>query len=357
MNVTLIGSMPQKDAEVALKKIIENIKIPCWPQLPKRSFKEHMCTQYSENFPGIKIDDNRVIFSEESFYQEIENFFKNYEDKNYDYFKISKDFAEGFYKFLEFLPAIENKDFLSLKLQTTGVVTFALSIKDSYGKPIFYDLQLREVVVKHLVMKSIWQLKEIINNIDSKDNKKVELILFYDEPYLSAYGSAFTSVSREEIISSIVTILKETKELFLKIVNSYNVVNNLDLKIGIHCCGNTDWSILTEIEYLDIISFDAYDFFENFVLYAKDIKSFLENKGIIAWGIIPNNEKIFSVSSKSLIDKLERYIYELTLKGVKKELLYKNLILTPQCGLGNVKENIVVDKVLEICKEISLKEI
>ncbi len=354
MKVTLIGSMPHSNAEVALKKIIENIKIPCWPQLPKRCFKENMYIQYSENFPGIEINNDKIFFNEDKFYQEIESFFENYENKNYDYFKISKDFAEGFYKFLEFLPIIKNKsqEVLSLKLQTTGPLTFALSIKDYYDKQIFYDLQLRDITTKHLVMKSLWQIKQTIKSINFTVDKKVELILFYDEPYLSAYGSAFTSVGKEEILNCLTSTLKETKTLFFEFFGN----DNTNLKIGIHCCGNTDWSILTEIDCLDIISFDSYDFFESFVLYARDIKNFLEKNGIIAWGIIPNNEKIFLVSAESLIEKLEKYIYELILKGVEKKLLYKNLILTPQCGLGNVKEN-VLEKILEICKEISKKEI
>lgn len=351
MYTTLIGSMPYTNPRVAVEKILNNITIPCWPQLPKRSFKEHMCVQYSEVFPGIEIDveNNKIYFNEKKFYQEVESFYQNYLDRNYDYFKISRDFAEGFYKFLEFIPMITNKKKnISLKFQTTGPITFGFSIKDSSGKPIFYDLQLQEMLVKHITIKSLWQIKKILENIDYIENKKINLILFYDEPYLAAYGSAFTAVSKEELINILDSTLKNTKELLLEITED----KNISLKIGVHCCANTDWSILTNIDSLDIISFDAYDFFEHFILYSENIKYFLENNGIIAWGIVPNSEKILLTSIEDLIDKLRKHINTLISKGISKELIYKNLIITPQCGLGNIGED-VIDKVLEICKKFS----
>ena len=32
--------------------------IPCWPQLPKRSYRENMYVQYAEGFPGINMRTN-----------------------------------------------------------------------------------------------------------------------------------------------------------------------------------------------------------------------------------------------------------------------------------------------------------
>ncbi|MBI5124339.1 MAG: hypothetical protein HZA72_02860, partial [Candidatus Omnitrophica bacterium] len=57
---TGIGSLPFKDPEKACRVVFENFKsIPFWPQLPKRSYKEHMYCQFSEGMPGVVIDEAR----------------------------------------------------------------------------------------------------------------------------------------------------------------------------------------------------------------------------------------------------------------------------------------------------------
>jgi hypothetical protein len=96
---------------------------------------------------------------------------------------------------------------------------------------------------------------------------------FFDEPYLGCFGSAYTPINREDVVVGLTELTQEIK--------SDGVLT------GIHCCGNTDWSIFTEIQSLDIISFDAFDFLERFLLYAENIREFLGRKGIICWGIVP----------------------------------------------------------------------
>ena len=345
LKTTLIGSMPYKEPKIAVERIFENISIPCWPQLPKISFKEQMCPQYSENFPGIKIDEEnqKIWLDEEEFYKSIEKFYQNYIDKNYDFFVISKNYAIGFYEFLNYLSKINDCSY-AFKLQTTGPITFGFSIKDSNGRTIFYDKQYREVIIKHLVMKSIWQVKNLLTYL--RADKNLKIILFYDEPYLAVYGSAFASVSKQELVDCLNETINETKSLISQIAN-----NSVDFEIGVHCCANTDWSILTDVEKLDIISFDAYEYFENFSLYSSEIKNFLKNGGTIAWGIVPNNEKIYSNPEVKILEKLNYEIDILINKGVEKSLLTNNLIITPQCGLGNTTEEVAL-KVLKICSSL-----
>ncbi len=50
---TGIGSMPIVDPEQAVKLSLQYLsEAPIWPQLPQRSFHEHMDAQYSESLPG-----------------------------------------------------------------------------------------------------------------------------------------------------------------------------------------------------------------------------------------------------------------------------------------------------------------
>ncbi len=342
MRTTLIGSVPHKEPKVAVEKIFENVSIPCWPQLPKRSFKEHMCPQYSENFPGVQIVENegKLLLNEEEFNLELENFYQNYLNKNLEFFKITPEYASGFYSFVNQLNFIKLKE---IKLQTTGPITFGFTVKTPQGQAVFYNEQYREVLEKHLIMKSIWQMKTIMGTASVKS-----IILFYDEPYLAAYGSAFTAVSKEEIINTLESTLSETKSLTKEVF-----LDKIELKVGIHCCANTDWSILTSLESLDIISFDAYEFFENFLLYSKELNKFLQKGGKVAWGIIPNSEKILNESYDSLIKKLNSIFEQLIDKGItlSRDSIEEEII-TPQCGLGGAKEEIL-EKVLKICSEFN----
>ena len=58
---TIIGSMPHTDPVKACSLVAEYLKdIPAWPQLPKRSFKESMCAQFSQGFPGIVVTENSI---------------------------------------------------------------------------------------------------------------------------------------------------------------------------------------------------------------------------------------------------------------------------------------------------------
>ena len=84
-------------------------------------------------------------------------------------------------------------------------------------------------------------------------------------------------------------------------VSRENIINYLNEVIdaiklegalsGIHCCGNTDWSLLTDTK-VDIINFDAYEYSEKLALYSDSIESFIKRGGKIAWGIVPSSEKL-----------------------------------------------------------------
>ncbi|MCX7940770.1 MAG: hypothetical protein N2555_03245 [Endomicrobia bacterium] len=364
MRTTLIGSVPYVDPEFAVEKTFSCVNIPCWPQLPKRSFKEHMCPQYSESFPGIVVDENqqKIYVDEDVLYSLMEKFYQNYLDKNIDYFVISAQYASGFYKFLNTIKAVRD-EVVNLKLQTTGPVTFGLTVKTTQGQPLFYNEHYRDIIVKHLVMKSVWQVKCVKEHLFDPIN--VNLILFYDEPYLAAYGSAFTAVNKEEIIKCLVNATTEIKIMVKELWQ------NVNLRVGVHCCANTDWSILTSVDTLDIISFDAYDYFDSFALYKEEIKKFVSRGGEIAWGLVPNNEKIFSFNLSfgtvtdeqfKLLQHIEKFGYEVLLSKIDKQQyvdrlpLYSILsdgIVTPQCGLGNTTEQIT-DRVLTVCRQISI---
>lgn len=312
---TGIGSLPHQEAESALELIFKYIPgIPFWPQLPKRNLREGMIAQFSENIPCLRVDSQRVYFDFSREDEELEKFYERAISQDLDYFKISLDYAPGIYKFYEMLT---NGAWLSnaqlLKLQVTGPFTFAAAVNDESQTAILHNKVLLQAVIKALNMKALWQA-----NMFKGLGKPIAM--FIDEPYLGCFGSAFTPLNREEVVLG----LKEFSE---------GLKPACDL-LGIHCCGNTDWSIFTEVNDVDIISFDAFDYLEKFVLYAQDIKKFLERKGIICWGIVPTQGFTGKEDLGFLIRKLRLGIETLVKKGINEDLIKERMIISPACGLG-----------------------
>jgi methionine synthase II (cobalamin-independent) len=312
---TGIGSLPHKDADSALDLISEYVpEIPFWPQLPKRDIREGMIVQFSENLPFLKVNKNGLKFSAvDAKDKELEIFYERIIANDIDYFKISEEFALGLYKFYQRLENSYLEGIEFIKCQVTGPFTFAASIKDGLGTLLLHDAVLLQAILKGLSMKAVWQI-----NLFKKFGKKI--ILFFDEPYLSCFGSAYTPINREDVVSG----LSELTE----------AVKSQGVLLGIHCCGNTDWSIFMDIPKIDIISFDAFDFLDRLILYGDNLKIFLRRGGILCWGIVPTQLFTGEESAELLIRKIKDGINKLEDKGLEENLLLQNLLISPSCGLG-----------------------
>lgn len=313
---TGIGSFPHLDAKEALDLIFKfTPQIPFWPELPKRSPKEGMVAQYSENLPCLKVTEKGLEFIAQSRQEALELFYEHVIANDLEYFKISRDYALGLYKFSEELEKRDFKDVEYIKCHITGPFTFAASIKDHNGVALLHDPIFMQAIVKGLTLKALWQI-----NYFRKFGKKI--IMFIDEPYLACFGSAYTPINKEEVING----LGELTEA----IRLDNVLT------GLHCCGNTDWSIFTELSKLDILSFDAFSFLDRFVLYADGLKNFINRQGIICWGIVPTEGFSGQENPDDLANKIIQAINLLSGKGLSKELLTKNLLISPSCGLGSL---------------------
>lgn len=341
---TAIGSLPHKDIEKACQMVLNYLpEVPIWPQLPQRSFKENMYIQYSENLPCVICDEeNKRIFFDTSKDVELqlEKFYQKYLDKDIDYFKISEDYSAfwgqilkaGFSKSKFCFQGLTPK---FIKGHITGPISFGLTITDENKKAIIYHKQLFDTVVKGLAMKALWQSSKF------KD-LNLPTIIFIDEPYLSTFGSAYVNLSREEVIIPLNEVIETIKEWGQTLTPPL---------VGIHCCGNTDWSLLMETK-VDIISFDAYSFISNFALYPEELTMFLNRGGMLAWGIVPSSNEVVNEDATSLVKRFEKGRELLSSKGIQKELLLKNLFITPSCGTGSLSED-MAERVFKLALELT----
>lgn len=329
---TGIGSLPFKDESIALDLIFKYLpNIPFWPQLPKRDVREGMVLQFSEHLPCLQVSGNGLIFNPQLKEKELEVFYERIIAEDVDYFKISEDFALGLHRFYQRLEkqGLESIEFI--KCQITGPFTFAASIKDDKDVALLHDSVFMQAILKGLSMKALWQIK-----LFKKFGKKI--IMFLDEPYLSCFGSAYTPINREDVVRGLSELTAS--------IESAGVLS------GVHCCGNTDWSIFTDIESLDIINFDAFGFLEKFVLYADNLKGFLKRGGSVCWGIVPTQEFTGEEKPDLLIEKIKDGINILAKKGLDRNLLWQRMLLSPSCGLGTLDAE-KSEKIFNLLSEIS----
>ena len=326
---TAIGSMPHTDPSEACSQILKYLKeIPVWPQLPRRSFKENMYAQYSEGFPGITVTEDKVyVDCAQDLDEPLEKLYTAYLENDIDKYAVSADYAAGLHYFLNL------KDIrpMAVKGQLTGPVTWGLTVTDNEGKAIIYDDALGDAMAKFLRLKAGWQEKEL-----SKISPNT--IIFVDEPYMASFGSVAVPLSKEKVIS----LLEEV----------FRGISGLK---GVHCCGNTDWSVLLETS-IDILSFDAYNYARSLSLYPAEIKSFLDRKGTIAWGIVPNDEQSLAKETvASLKDRLEEAMAPFTREGVPFKQLLQQGLLTPSCGLASLPTTEAAAQALELLTGLSAK--
>ena len=326
--ITGIGSFPFTNIDEAIDLIFSTCsEIPFWPQLPKRSPLENMYTTFLEGVPCVVIDQEKnTAFMDTGKVEGIEQFYEDFASDNLDAFKITEKVAPGFWRFLERLKEVEDGA-QYIKCQITGPFSMGLGLKDEADKPVIYNNAFYDIIKKALHMKAKWMVHMIKTAYPEK-----EIIIFFDEPYMVSFGSAYISISKEEAIS-----------LFNE------VLGGIPARRGVHICGNTDWSVPFNSD-IDIINYDAYEYLDTIFYYREDLSRFLAKGGWIAPGIVPSTEKIREASKEELQERLSSFINKM--QAMKPELQQKDFLITTSCGVGSLA-NAEAQKAMELLKTLA----
>jgi hypothetical protein len=227
---------------------------------------------------------------------------------------ISTDFSKGIYSMEKRLQSLGSK-LPFVKVQTTGPCSFALTIVDENKRAIYYNEEFRDVVIKALAMKCRWQIQKFHPYAE-------KVICFVDEPILSGFGSStYISVKREDVVAYLA-----------EMIEAIHMDNGIT---GIHCCGNTEWSILIDAG-VDIVNFDAFGYGDTIAMYPEAVKTHLERGGMLAWGVVPTSKAIQEQTVESMVAHFEKMMDNLASKGIDKQLIVEQAIVTPSCGTGSM---------------------
>ncbi len=339
----LIGSLPLIDHGEAVALIFSATpEIPLWPQLPKHK-KEGMVRQFVSGFPGL-VDEGTHYFvdsAQTGFIEEMTAFYEHVIEcqnlsalPDHSLFRLDNDTAKGFQVFKEELQKSSLQP-LTVKGQVTGPVTAGIGIRDERGTALVYDDNLRDMLVKLLAGKARWQIEQL-----RQFSASVPPIVFIDEPGMVNFGStAFAGISKQLVLEGV-----------SELIASIKAAGGLS---GIHICANGDWEPALN-SAADIISFDAYSFFDNFVLYREQLISYIRRGGVLAWGIVPTSPPD-TVEHEQLESLYERWLMQLEILrsfGCSEKEILRQTLIAPACGTGSLTPELAV-KVLMMTRNLS----
>jgi len=315
---THLGSLPHADGKAICERIVSTLDIPAWPQLPRRSFRENMYTQYSPSLPAIGLDEASGMLAfcaRRDLASALDQFEAVCRAEDLERFGLRAEFAAGFFQMLEVLRKTPGE---FVKGQVTGPISFGLTVTGQNLRASLYDERLAEVIVQNMAMNARWQVRQL-------RAARPQVMIFVDEPYLASFGSAYIRLSCERVVA----ILDEV----------FAAIHAEGALAGIHCCANTDWSVLLATQ-ADILSFDAFTCLEALAHYPADLRAFLDQGGCVAWGLVPNDAEIFQATPTLLAQRLRKgleLIYQhARARGIslRAEEFAARSLLTPICGLG-----------------------
>jgi len=329
---SVVGSFPHLDADQLVDRILSKFaRFPAWPQLPARDWRESMYVQYSEGLPGAVLDESarRIYFRRDpGFEQNLERFYQAIIDERIDAFAISREFALGLHVFLDRLAqgGVEPE---WVKGQVTGPFSFAMTVTDENKRSLAYTPEFHEIATQGMAMKARWIARRL------RQGGRAALVVL-DEPYLCAFGSAFVNVSREDVATAIDAAAAG--------------IHAEGALAGIHCCGNTDWSLVFSTA-IDVVNFDAYSFFQGIPLYPEPLRAFLDRGGVLSWGIVPTSADEMP-SAESLVRLLDEHLEQLASKGLDAKQVLRQSMLTPSCGMGSYSIE-SADRVIDLLLDVS----
>jgi hypothetical protein len=324
---TGMGSLPHQNMTCALQVIAQAIpQWPHWPQLPAKSSEQGFLLQYVQ--PLVKLgllQDNQhkdPVFTRNTvdWDKNLVQFYELYlaflagDSAAEDFFASEGAAFSGLDQFLDNFssrfPLAQG-----VKGQLSGPLTVALQIKDERGRSAFYDDTLRDILVKCLMIQGIMQVRRL-------QSTGLKVLLMIDDPSIYLLGTAaYITLTREAIGAALTEIIEP--------------LTQMGAKVGVHICAQADWTLLFDLP-LDVISFDAYQFFPSMASCSTALQQFILRGGKMAWGLIPTAETAWQITADDLVRLFKTQCADLECRGLNIDLLQKNIIWTPSCGTGTL---------------------
>lgn len=302
--MTGVGSLPHTDPKRAASFVLETTTVPYLPQLPNRHPEERMLVQWGDGLCGCGAVDSSIGLG---------------------YGEPIGARAEAFGGAHALLDVLSS-DVPTVKTQATGPVTLALGLL-SAGHP---GQGLLDCVATGLIGRVEDHIALLAARLPDAD-----ITLIFDEPGLSGLlvpGFPITRDEAEHVLGKVLT--------------------RAPVPAGIHCCADTDWSVVASVRP-SLISWDIDSLGAAFVAHAEAIAAATwEGTGFI-WGVAPTQTQPLPGDPGV---RLQRIVGRLVMAGAKMDGLLEGAMFSPACGLAGLTEGqaeIVAHTVVRLAGELA----
>ena len=302
--VTGVGSLPHTDSARAASFVLDTTTVPYLPQLPNRHSEERMLVQWGDGLCGCGAVDTGIgLGYGEPVGQRAEAF----------------GGADALLGMLgDHVPAV--------KTQATGPVTLALGLLAA-GHP---GEGLLDCVATGLIARVDDHIASVAAHLPETD-----ITVIFDEPGLSGLLVPGFPITGED-----------TKRVLREVLRAAPV------RAGIHCCADTDWSVVASAAP-SLISWDINSLGAAFLEHTEAIAAATwEGTGFI-WGVAPTQTQ--PVPS-DLEVRLQRVVGRLVMSGAKMAGLLEGAMYSPACGLAGLSEGqaeTVAQTVVQLAEELA----
>ena len=333
-STTAMAIMPHQDVGKALELAL-SLDIPFWPQLPKVSLYEDMYIQASQNFPGVAVDldRERLSFDTARFEQDLEEYFSNLDLPQT--FALTDEYSAVYHQFL----FRRLQGYKAIRGQVTGPISFGFKVLDEKLKPIIYNDEVRAILFDFIQKKVNLQYHEL-------KEKNPHAFVWLDEPGLGYVFSALSGYNDEQARK-----------------DYHDFLCGLEGPRGLHLCADVNLPYLLELG-VDILSFDAYQIESMPEEYAESVAQFIQDGGVISWGIVPTESSILASHTPGTLTDLLLGYWEIISDSASlssKQIARQALIAPARCCLAEAvqtphpssTEEMIVERAFAYTKEIS----
>jgi hypothetical protein len=307
---TGIGSLPHTQVELGLQAALA-LDIPFCPQLPQRHPSEFMIPAALEGLPGLHYDEEGMCTVDLPTWEAGRAAFEARLEE-----ALASGQLEAFEPTLEgcrawrpFLWEVENRKLALAKAQLAGPFTVRSVARTSEGGATLDVPGLDQAMYRLVMARSLAMVKAL-------RRANTTPVFFLDEPGLYAFER-----SRPRHLLA----LQELRLLVL-------ALHREGALVGIHCCGNTDWGALLEVQP-DVLSLDVRLSLDAMLEETEALARFLDSGATLSLGIIPT-DLTSTYDATELAESVEASLRAALPQGRSFTQVLSHVLLTPACGLA-----------------------
>lgn len=307
---TGIGSMPHTQVELGLQAALA-MDIPFLPQLPRRHAAEFMIPSAIEGLPGLSFDEEGMCTVDLAQWEAGRQAFEARMDEALASGQLEafEPTPEGCRAWRPFLWEVENRKLALSKAQIAGPFTVLSVARTSLGSPTLEVPGLDKALYRLVMARSLAMVKALRRTGTTP-------LFFLDEPGLYAFQRS----QPRHLLA-----LQEMKLLVLALQREGALV-------GIHCCGNTDWGALLDVQP-DVLSLDVRLSLDAMLEETDALARFLGSGATLSLGIVPTDlTSTYDVTE--LTDSVEASLRAALPRGYSFTQVLAHVLLTPACGLA-----------------------